>query len=223
MSPSAVKASAGAVEHLLLYPADDLPGTLTDLHGRGVRVVGADGDAPLTARETDLRGPLALVVGSEGKGLGAAVRRRADAFMRIPMKGAVGSLNAAVAGSILLFEALAQRDASPGARPTDTRPEPPDGEGPSTPADAPSEAPKPTRRRTTAKRAKTPAPPSADDTGENETPKPPRRRSTTKRAATVTPPPVTDAADGEDLLPADAAPKPKRRTKTTDPKAGGGA
>jgi hypothetical protein len=64
----------------------------------------------MTARESDLRGPLAIVVGSEGQGLGPAVRRRADLFMRIPMKGAVGSLNAAVAGSILLFEALAQRD-----------------------------------------------------------------------------------------------------------------
>ena len=64
----------------------------------------------MTARQSDLRGPLAIVVGSEGQGLGPAVRRRADLFMRIPMKGAVGSLNAAVAGSILLFEALAQRD-----------------------------------------------------------------------------------------------------------------
>ena len=112
LSPSAIKASAGAVEHLLLNPAEDLPGTLSDLHGHGVRIVGADGEAPLTARESDLRGAIAIVVGSEGKGLGAAVRRRCDAFMRIPMKGVVGSLNAAVAGSILLFEALAQRDAS---------------------------------------------------------------------------------------------------------------
>ena len=110
LSPSAVKASAGAIEHLLLCPVDDLPGALSDLHTRGVRIAGAEGDAPMTARQSDLRGPLAIVVGSEGQGLGPAVRRRADLFMRIPMKGAVGSLNAAVAGSILLFEALAQRD-----------------------------------------------------------------------------------------------------------------
>lgn len=110
LSPSAVKASAGAIEHLLLAPVDDLPGALSDLHARGVRIAGAEGDAPMTARQSDLRGPLAIVVGSEGQGLGPAVRRRADLFMRIPMKGAVGSLNAAVAGSILLFEALAQRD-----------------------------------------------------------------------------------------------------------------
>ena len=110
LSPSAVKASAGAIEHLLLCPVDDLPGALSDLHTRGVRIAGAEGDAPMTARQSDLRGPLAIVVGSEGQGLGPAVRRRADLFMRIPMKGAVGSLNAAVAGSILLFEALEQRD-----------------------------------------------------------------------------------------------------------------
>ena len=116
LSPSAVKASAGAIEHLLLCPVDDLPGALSDLHSRGVRVAGAEGDAPMTARETDLRGPLAIVVGSEGQGLGPTVRRRCDLFMRIPMKGVVGSLNAAVAGSILLFEALAQRD--PNAMPT---------------------------------------------------------------------------------------------------------
>ncbi len=113
LSPSAVKASAGAIEHLLLCPVDDLPGALSDLHSRGIRVAGAEGDAPMTAREADLRGPLAIVVGSEGQGLGPAVRRRSDLFVRIPMKGVVGSLNAAVAGSILLFEALAQRE--PGA------------------------------------------------------------------------------------------------------------
>jgi 23S rRNA (guanosine2251-2'-O)-methyltransferase len=116
LSASAVKASAGAIEHLLLCPVDDLPGALSDLHARGVRVAGAEGDAPMTARQTDLRGPLAIVVGSEGQGLGPAVRRRCDLFMRIPMKGAVGSLNAAVAGSILLFEALAQRE--PNAMPS---------------------------------------------------------------------------------------------------------
>lgn len=110
LSPSAVKASAGAVEHLLLSPVDDLPGALSDLRIRGLRVVGAEAGAPLTARQSDLRGPLAIVVGSEGQGLSPAVRRRCDFVVRIPMRGAIGSLNAAVAGSIMLFEAVAQRD-----------------------------------------------------------------------------------------------------------------
>lgn len=110
LTPSAIKASAGAVEHLLLCPVDDLASALVDLHGHGVWVAGADGDAPLTARQTDLRGPIALVVGSEGQGLGPAVRKRCDLFVRIPLRGAIGSLNAAVAGSVLLFEVAAQRD-----------------------------------------------------------------------------------------------------------------
>jgi 23S rRNA (guanosine2251-2'-O)-methyltransferase len=110
LSPAAVKASAGATEHLLLCPVDDLAGTLADLHASGLRIAGAEADAPLTARQSDLRGPLAIVIGSEGQGLGPAIRRRCDLFMRIPMRGAIGSLNAAVAGSVLLYEAVAQRD-----------------------------------------------------------------------------------------------------------------
>ena len=110
LTPAAIKASAGAVEHLLLCPVDDLAGALADLHGRGLRIAGSEAEAPLTARQADLRGPIAIVVGSEGQGLGPTVRKRCDLLMRIPMRGAVGSLNAAVAGSILLFEAVAQRD-----------------------------------------------------------------------------------------------------------------
>jgi 23S rRNA (guanosine2251-2'-O)-methyltransferase len=109
LSPAAVKASAGAVEHLLLAPVDDLAGALADLHVAGLRVVGAEAEAPLTVRQADLRGPLALVIGSEGQGLGPTVRRRCDLMVRIPMRGAIGSLNASVAGSILLFEATTQR------------------------------------------------------------------------------------------------------------------
>ncbi len=116
LTPAAVKASAGAVEHLLLAPVDDLPGALADLHARGVRIVGADGEAPLTAREAELRGPVAIVVGSEGRGLGPAVRRRCDLLVRIPMRGRIESLNAAVAGSILLYEAAAQRGSADAPR-----------------------------------------------------------------------------------------------------------
>jgi 23S rRNA (guanosine2251-2'-O)-methyltransferase len=155
LTPAAIKASAGAVEHLRLAPVDDLPGALADLHARGVRIVGADGDASLTARESDLRGPVAIVVGSEGKGLGPAVRRRCDLLVRIPMHGRIDSLNAAVAGSILLYEAAAQRGAGSAPPPPETpeRPETPEAlEAPTEPAltaeptseaagDLPAEAP----------------------------------------------------------------------------------
>jgi 23S rRNA (guanosine2251-2'-O)-methyltransferase len=94
---------------MALAPVDDLAAVLADLHVHGLRIVGAEADAPLAARDADLRGPLGLVVGSEGRGLGAAIRRRCDLLVRIPMRGRVGSLNAAVAGSILLYEAVSQR------------------------------------------------------------------------------------------------------------------
>jgi 23S rRNA (guanosine2251-2'-O)-methyltransferase len=154
LTPAAVKASAGATEHLLLAPVDDLPGTLADLHVRGLRVVGTDADAALTYREADLRGPLVLVVGSEGRGLAPAIRRRCDVLVRIPMHGRIESLNAAVAGSVLVFEAAAQRglpEPSAGAAPAEpARPSagaagsaaaepPPDAEPPADEADpAPS-------------------------------------------------------------------------------------
>jgi len=113
LSPAAIKASAGATEHLLMAPVDDLAGTLADLHGSGLRLVGADEDASLDYSEADLRGPLALIVGSEGRGISGPVRRRLDLVVRIPMRGKIASLNAAVAGSILLFAAAAQRPLTP--------------------------------------------------------------------------------------------------------------
>ena len=187
LSPAAVKASAGAVEHLLLCPVDDLPGALADLHAKGVRVAGSEADAPLTARQSDLRGPLAIVIGSEGQGLGPAVRKRCDLFMRIPMRGAIGSLNAAVAGSILLFEAVAQRD--PGSR----------AEAKAAPAAA-----SPTTGTTPAAETATDAPPKAPK-ARKATPKPteaaakPPKPSKARTAATA-PEAPTEEPD-TDLLP----------------------
>ena len=213
LSPSAVKASAGAVEHLLLHPADDLAGTLADLHARGVRIAGADGEAPLTARETDLRGPLAIVVGSEGKGLGPAVRRRSDVFMRIPMKGAVGSLNAAVAGSILLFEAVAQREAASPLPPASAEGS---NAGPSkaitaTGKSVPAPAAKPRARRTTK---------TATEASE-ETVSPPTAKPRASRTRKIAAAPPSEPAE-EDLLPADAAPKTARRPRRSKPTAPAG-
>jgi 23S rRNA (guanosine2251-2'-O)-methyltransferase len=160
LSPSAVKASAGAVEHLLLAPVDDLPGALSDLHARGLRIAGADGDAPMTARQADLRGPLAIVVGSEGQGLGPTVRRRCDLFIRIPMRGAVGSLNAAVAGSILVFEAVSQRDLP--ERPPTRAGADQSVEAEGTPEEQPTEEPATAPARKPAPAKATPAPASPE-------------------------------------------------------------
>lgn len=189
LTPSAVKASAGAVEHLLLCPVDDLAGALADLHTRGLRVAGSESDAALTARQADLRGPLVLVVGSEGQGLGPAIRRRCDLFVRIPMRGAIGSLNAAVAGSVLLFEAVAQRDlgdaepsttissASP-VEPATEAAEPPPAKAETPPADA-----EPPRKRRRTKPPEATADPGSDqDALLPEAAPPSRTRRRTPRA-----------------------------------------
>jgi 23S rRNA (guanosine2251-2'-O)-methyltransferase len=112
LTPSAVKASAGASEHLAIAPVASLGQALSVLSERGLRLVAADQDAPVLAWEADLHGPLAVVVGSEGSGLSGAMRRRCDLLVRFPMSGRVGSLNAAVAGALLLFEVVRQRSAS---------------------------------------------------------------------------------------------------------------
>ena len=199
LSPSAVKASAGAVEHLLLAPVDDLAGALSDLHGHGLRIAGADGDAPLTARQSDLRGPLAIVVGSEGQGLGPVVRRRCDLFIRIPMRGAIGSLNAAVAGSILVFEAVAQRDLPEAPRPphTDDRlaeatAEEPPAADPPTPDELTEVAPTPD----TPTEPKEPAAPAP-----SKRPRAPRRPKVTTEPAA--PAALPDEPADDDLLPSD--------------------
>ena len=107
---------------------------------RGLRIVGTDADAPLTYREADLRGPLVLVIGSEGRGLAPAVRRRCDLLVRIPMRGRIESLNAAVAGSVLVFEAAAQRGLP--ERPAEPwRPARPAAPGPDELADDPAADP----------------------------------------------------------------------------------
>jgi len=111
LTAAAVKASAGATEHLLLARVESLGAVVHELKERGVWLVAADQDAPATAWESNLSGPIAVVVGSEGSGVSGAMRRRCDQLVRFPMTGAVASLNAATAGALLLFEVVRQRSA----------------------------------------------------------------------------------------------------------------
>jgi 23S rRNA (guanosine2251-2'-O)-methyltransferase len=114
LSAAAVKASAGASEHLLLARVDGLGETAHELQQRGIRLIAADQDAPTAAWDADLIGPIAIVVGSEGSGVSGAMRRRCDLLVHFPMAGRIASLNAATAGALLLFEVVRQRAA--GAR-----------------------------------------------------------------------------------------------------------
>lgn len=113
ITPAVVNASAGAVEHMLVAQETNLVAVIERLKASDVWVAGLENrpDAPVYC-EADLRGPLALVVGSEGEGLRRLVRERCDFLLRLPMLGQVASLNAAVAGSVVLYEALRQRKAA---------------------------------------------------------------------------------------------------------------
>ena len=109
LTAAAVKASAGASEHLLLARVGSLGQALRELQERGLRLVAADQDATASAWASDLSGPVAVIVGSEGSGLSGAVKRRCDLLVSFPMSGRVASLNAGVAGALLIFEIVRQR------------------------------------------------------------------------------------------------------------------
>jgi 23S rRNA (guanosine2251-2'-O)-methyltransferase len=110
VTPAVSNASAGAVEHMLLAQVTNLNRTIEELKQRNVWVGGLDGapDVP-TPKQVRLDGALALVVGSEGEGLSRLTREKCDFLVRLPMQGRVESLNAAVAGSIVLYLAAQAR------------------------------------------------------------------------------------------------------------------
>lgn len=113
LTAHAAKAAAGALEYLPVARVGNLAQTLTILKEAGCWVVGgsATADAP-PPWQLDLRGPLALVLGSEGRGLRPLVARSCDALTRIPLAGRVASLNVAAAGAALLYEVRRQRAAA---------------------------------------------------------------------------------------------------------------
>ncbi len=102
------KASAGAVEHLPVARVQNLAALLEELKQKGVWIYAADMDGSPWC-ETDLTGPLALVIGSEGRGVGRLIKEKSDFVVSLPMKGQVNSLNASVAAGILCYEVCRQR------------------------------------------------------------------------------------------------------------------
>ena len=111
ITPAVSNASAGAVEHLRVARVTNLARAIAQLQQAGVWVVGLERvDQARSIDEADLTGPLALVVGSEGQGLSRLIRERCDWLVMLPMRGRVTSLNAAVAGSIVLYAAWRARE-----------------------------------------------------------------------------------------------------------------
>ncbi|MGI5837192.1 MAG: 23S rRNA (guanosine(2251)-2'-O)-methyltransferase RlmB [Chloroflexota bacterium] len=109
VTPAVVRSSAGAVEHLSVAQVPNLARAAQELKDVGIWVAGIDMEGDQLYWDLDMSGPTALVLGGEDRGIGQLVKEHCDFLIRLPMKGNVSSLNAAVAGSIVLYELLRQR------------------------------------------------------------------------------------------------------------------
>jgi len=114
LSPVAVKASAGATEHLRIARVVNLVRALEDLKQKNLWIIGLDERGEQDYDQFDLTGDCVLVLGREGEGLHDLVRRTCDHLLRIPMAGGVSSLNVSAAGAVVLYEAARQRRAKAG-------------------------------------------------------------------------------------------------------------
>lgn len=104
------KTSAGAVEYLPVARVANIANTIRELKERGVWIYGTAADGASGLWRTDLTGPSAIVIGNEGEGMSRLVRESCDVLVSIPMKGRISSLNASAAATVLLYEALRQRE-----------------------------------------------------------------------------------------------------------------
>lgn len=105
------KASAGAVEYTKVAKVTNINQTIKELKDKGLWVIGTDMDGEV-CYNSNLKGPIAIVIGSEGKGISRLVGENCDGVVRIPMKGEINSLNASVAAGIIMYEVVRQRGSS---------------------------------------------------------------------------------------------------------------
>ena len=103
------KISAGAVEYVPVVKIGNITQTINDLKAKGFWIIGADMEGTVNYFDANLTGPIVLVIGAEGKGLGRLVAENCDSLVKIPMRGGISSLNASAAGAILLYEVVRQR------------------------------------------------------------------------------------------------------------------
>ena len=109
INATVAKVASGAAETVPYFMVTNLARTLGELKERGIWVIGTSDDAPRTLYQADLKGPCALVLGAEGPGMRQLTRKTCDLLVRIPMRGAVESLNVSVASAVCLYEARRQR------------------------------------------------------------------------------------------------------------------
>lgn len=104
-----VKTSVGATQYVPVVRVNNINETIRELKDRGVWIVGTDGNADKLYYEQDLTGSIAIIIGSEGRGMNSLTMKNCDYLVKIPMMGKITSLNASVSGGIVMFEALKQR------------------------------------------------------------------------------------------------------------------
>ena len=109
LTESVNKSSAGALEYMNIARVSNIASTIEYLKSKGLWIYGADMDGQNYTSQ-DLKGPVALVIGSEGKGISNLVRDKCDFILSLPMKGKINSLNASVAAGILMYEIMRQRN-----------------------------------------------------------------------------------------------------------------
>lgn len=103
------KTSAGAVAHMAVARVPNIPSLLKDLKKQGIWIFGTAAEGSTALYDADLKGPAAVVIGSEGDGMSRLVSENCDFLVSIPMRGKISSLNASAAAAILLYEAVRQR------------------------------------------------------------------------------------------------------------------
>lgn len=109
LSSTVFKVSAGAAEYTMVAKVTNLSRTVEELKKEGVWIAGTALEAERYHYEADLKGPLAVIIGSEGEGMSRLLKEKCDFLVKIPMLGEIESLNASVAAGVLLYEALRQR------------------------------------------------------------------------------------------------------------------
>lgn len=109
VNSTVAKVSAGAVEHMKIARVNNITDTIRKLKENGLWIIGTDGSATTLYYNQDLKGDIAIVIGSEGFGMSRLVKENTDMLVKIPMKGKVTSLNASVSAGIVMYEAVKQR------------------------------------------------------------------------------------------------------------------
>jgi len=115
LTPTVARISVGAAEHVPVARVGNLAQTIDELKKRGIWVAATAADATQDLFRADLRMPIAVVIGNEGKGIGRLVKEKCDFTLKLPMHGRINSLNASVAAALFMYEIVRQRMISIGS------------------------------------------------------------------------------------------------------------